>query len=185
MIEIIAGTNRPGSQTLRIAQHLAGVYERHGVTARVLDLQALTPECFAPSAFAEKPPAFAPLQARVCAADGLHVVTPEYNGSFPGVLKHFIDLLKFPESFEHKCVAYTGVAAGIWGGFRAVEQLQMVFGYRNAYNFPERVWIPGIHNKWNEEGRDLKDEMLRGLIDTQVSRFAAFVEAHKHEAKKA
>ena len=56
-----------------------------------------------------------PEQQRVLDAAGLHIITPEYNGSFPGVLKYFIDMLKFPESFVEKPVAFTGEAAGLWG----------------------------------------------------------------------
>jgi len=58
----------------------------------------------------------------VLMAAGLHVVLPEYNGSYPGVLKYFIDMLKFPESFENKPAAFVGVANGQWGALRAVEQ---------------------------------------------------------------
>ena len=49
-------------------------------------------------------------------------------------------MLKFPESFEKRPVCFTGLGAGIWGALRPVEQLQAIFGYRNAYLFPERVF---------------------------------------------
>jgi chromate reductase, NAD(P)H dehydrogenase (quinone) len=186
VIEIISGTNRPNSQTRRVAGLIESLYHEAGVKdVRILDLQDMPPEIFNPASYGEKPASFKPLADRILQADGLHVVTPEYNGSFPGVLKYFIDMLKFPESFEHRAVAYTGVAGGVWGAFRSVEQLQMIFGYRNAYNLPERVWIAGIGRKWSEDGRTLNDELSMQLLRKQIAEFVPFVEAHRGQAAKA
>ncbi len=178
MIEVIAGTNRAGSNSLKVAHILAGIYRSFGEDVQILDLAELPREVFRPDAYKEKPAAFTPYQERVLAADGLHVVVPEYNGSFPGVLKYFVDMLKFPESFEHRCVAYTGIAAGQWGGLRAVEQLQMVFGYRSAYNLPERVWIPGVGKLLSEDGT-LNDGQYHERLENQVREFLAFVERNR------
>jgi NAD(P)H-dependent FMN reductase len=106
-------------------------------------------------------------------AAGLHLVTPEYNGSFPGVLKYFIDMLKFPESFERKPVAFVGVSAGVWGALRPVEQLQMVFGYRNAHVYPERVFIPQVTAKLAADGT-LADAALDGRVAKQAEGFGQF-----------
>src|SRR5881392_4258020 len=129
-ILIISGTNRPDSNALKVARVLESHYRAQNAPAELLSLEQMPPEAFMPSAYASKPPAVVEIQKQILAASGLHVVTPEYNGSFPGVLKYFIDLLKFPESFENKPVAYVGEALGIWGGLRSVEQLQQIFGYR-------------------------------------------------------
>jgi NAD(P)H-dependent FMN reductase len=175
MIEIIAGSNRANANSLRVARVLQEAYSDLGVEAGLLNLQELPPALLDPGAYAEKPAAFTPFQERVLAASGLHVVTPEYNGTFPGALKLFIDMLKFPESFEGKPVAYVGVAAGQWGALRAVEQLQMIFGYRNAYTFPRRVFIPGVHNTFSAEGVLHDPEILRRLRE-QAAGFRVFVE---------
>ena len=97
--------------------------------------------------------------------------------SFPGVLKVFIDMLKFPESFEAKPVAFTGEASGLWGALRPVEQLQMIFAYRNAIVFPQRVFIPGVHNLFDQEGQFIDADLLQRL-DGQAGGFAAFVKRH-------
>ena len=173
-ILIISGTNRPGSNALKLSKLLATYYSAAGATADVLDLQELPPEAFAPTVFASKPPKVVELQNRVLQASGLHIVVPEYNGSFPGVLKHFIDLLKFPESFEAKPVAFTGEAAGIWGGLRAVEHLQGVFGYRNAHAYPNRVFISGVGQKLNAEGQ-LTDADLATRLNTQAAGFVDYI----------
>lgn len=178
MIEIISGTNRPGSNTLKVAKLVLHLYKDLGVDARILSLEELPPEIFDPASYAKKPESFKALADRVVQADGLHVLTPEYNGGFPGILKYFIDMLPFPESFEHKCVCFTGVAAGIWGAFRPVEQLQMIFGYRNAYIMPERVWFTQIHTRLAETG-ELLDEADRRRLADQVEKFAAYVKRMK------
>jgi chromate reductase len=178
MIALIVGTNRPGSNTRKIARHLEETYAELKTPLRVLDLAQLPAEIFHPTSYAEKPASFAPFTDTVLAADGLHVVTPEYNGGIPGVLKYFIDMLKFPESFERRPVAFTGVAAGIWGALRPVEQLQAIFGYRNAYLYPERVFIPGVGKALGEDGR-LKDAELLGRLQKQAQGFTEFVAKFK------
>ena len=178
MLTLISGTNRPGSNTRRITTHLEEAYAALRVPVRVLDLATLPPEIFSPASYGAKPAAFAPFADAVLAAEGLHVVTPEYNGSFPGVLKYFIDMLKFPESFERRPVCFTGLAAGAWGALRSVEQLQMIFGYRNAIAYPERVFLPGIGALLDDAGR-LKDAELLGRLQKQAAGFVTFVETVK------
>src|ERR1700689_1777919 len=130
---IISGTNRPGSNPRIVAKLVEGHYQSQNLPSEFLDLLDLPIEVFEPTVYAKKPPSVVAIQRRIFDCPGIHIVTPEYNGSFPGILKYFIDLLKFPESFDRKPVAFVGVAAGAFGGLRPVEQLQMVFSYRNAH----------------------------------------------------
>ncbi|HMZ50711.1 MAG TPA: NAD(P)H-dependent oxidoreductase, partial [Candidatus Sumerlaeota bacterium] len=92
MIEVVSGTNRPGANALKIARQLVAMYEKEGAEVSLFNLQDLPQEIFDPSSYAKKPDSFAPLQKRILAARGLHIVTPEYNGSLPGVMKYFIDM---------------------------------------------------------------------------------------------
>jgi NAD(P)H-dependent FMN reductase len=175
VITIIVGTNRPGSNSRKIAAELETIYTGLKVPLRVLDLAQLPPEIFSPASYGEKPQSFQPFAAAVLQSSGLHVVTPEYNGGVPGVLKYFIDMLKFPESFERRPVCFTGVAAGIWGALRPVEQLQAIFGYRNAHIFPERVFIPAVNKVLDSHGRII-DAELKGRLQKQAEGFVQFVE---------
>jgi chromate reductase, NAD(P)H dehydrogenase (quinone) len=182
-ILIISGTNRPDANALRVARILEGHYRDAGVKTDLLSLTDLPPEVFQGACYATKPQGMVAIQQRVLDASGLHVVTPEYNGSFPGVLKYFIDMLKFPESFDRKPVAFLGEAAGTWGGLRSVEQLQMIFGYRNAHIFPERVFIPGVHKQLDANGK-LIDSELNERLKKQCLGFAQFADViHRHSAK--
>jgi chromate reductase len=171
MITLIVGTNRPGSNTRKVATQLEEFYAGLKVPLHVLDLANLPPEIFSPASYAEKPKSFQPFADAILQSTGLHVVTPEYNGSVPGVLKYFIDMLKFPESFDQ----FTGLAAGIWGALRPVEQLQAIFGYRNAYIFPVRVFLPQIYNLLDDSGK-IKDAELLGRLKSQIEGFAKFSE---------
>lgn len=175
MIVLLSGTNRPESNTRRVTTQIASLYEALKVPLRILDLAELPPEIFAPTSYATKPASFHPFSDAILDAAGVHVVTPEYNGGIPGVLKYFIDMLKFPESFERRPVAFTGLAAGRWGALRPVEQLQAIFAYRNAYLYPERVFIPGIGDALGADGR-LQDEELLGRLRQQAEGFTTFVE---------
>ena len=173
-LTLIAGTNRPESNTRKITGQLAALYAELGQPAEILDLAALPPEIFLPSSYAKKPPAFERFSNTILASDGVHIVTPEYNGGVPGVLKYFIDMLKFPEAFEYRPVAFTGLSAGRWGALRPVEQLAAIFSYRNAHLFPERVFLPGINQQLSPEGTLTNEDSLKRL-GAQAAGFVDFV----------
>ena len=179
MIGVIAGTNRAGSNTRRIAVQVAEEHRALGEEVTMLDLAEMPQDCFSPGAYGEKPPSFtAGFVEPVLASDGLVVITPEYNGGFPGALKLFIDLLPFPEAFESRPVSFIGLSAGASGAVRPVEQLQMVFAYRNAVLFNRRVFLPRISAVLGEEG-GLIDEELVGRLRHQAEGFQTFVEAQR------
>lgn len=174
MITLLSGTNRPGSNTRKITAIVESLYRELGVPVQVLDLADLPPEIFAPAAYAAKPASFARFAEAITGSDGVVVVTPEYNGGLPGVLKYFIDMLPFPESFENRPVCFIGLAAGMWGGLRPVEQLQLIFGYRNACLFPGRVFLPGVGRLLDDAGQ-LTDAALRERLREQAGGFSRFV----------
>jgi chromate reductase len=176
-IVVLPGTNRAGSVSARVGSALAARYAAvDGVEVDVLDLGQLPPGLLDPGSYATPPAGFAPFADAVLAADGLHVVAPEYNGGMPGVLKLFIDHLPFPTAFERRPVCFTGVSNGRFGALRPVEQLQAVFGYRNALQFPERVFIPAVSRSVDPVGWPT-DPFVAGLLDQQVTGFVDFCRA--------
>ena len=178
MITLLIGTNRPNNNSRKIARHIEEIYAELKVPLRVMDLGDLPPEIFLPTSYAEKPKSFQPFAEGILQSSGVHVISPEYNGGIPGVLKYFIDMLKFPESFERRPVCFTGIAAGIWGALRPIEQLQAIFGYRNAFIYPERVFLPQIHSLLDQNGRLTNPELLERL-HKQAAGFVDFVEKVK------
>ncbi len=174
MKTLIVGTNRPLSKTRAVARVVESIYKELGEPLAVNDLAELPPEIFHPTSYAKKPATFEPFLRRVLDSKGLIVVTPEYNGGPPGVLKYFIDMLPFPESFERRPVCFVGLGAGIWGGLRPVEHLQQIFGYRNAYLYPERVFIKGVHEMLDKDGNFVNPE-IRERLQNQARGFIQFV----------
>ncbi len=155
--------------------HIAEMYETLGFPLRILDLAELPPEIFDPSCYTKKPSSFQPFSEAILEAKGLIIVTPEYNGSMSGVLKYFIDMLKFPESFANRPVCFVGLSASRWGALQPVEQLQQIFGYRNAYIFPDRVFLPNINSLLDASGHVVDPELL-GRLNKQARGFMKFVE---------
>lgn len=176
-ITIVSGTNREGSMSLKVSQHLQKMYAALGVNAQVLDLRALPLACFTPHVYSEKPKELEPYIDMILNAQGAVFVIPEYNGSFPGVLKYFIDLWKFPDCYLGLKTAYVGIASGQWGALRAVEHFQGVMGYRNAIQFPERIFINRVGKRWNGEGFSKlleSDFSIDDLLNQQTHNFVDF-----------
>lgn len=174
MIVLLIATNRPDSNTAKVAAHVAEIYATKGHKLHVVDLHQLPPEIFSPSSYAEKPASFAPFQEAISKASGIVIVTPEYNGGIPGVFKYFLDMLKFPESFNGVPVAFVGIAAGIWGALRPVEQIEDILIYRRAVIFSERVHVSGVNGHLDEKGRVKTSELVERL-DKQADGFIKFV----------
>ena len=173
MITIIAGTNRRGSLSSVFANEIASIYSRQDVQSKVLELADLPLETFSPDAYADKPDKVLDFTQYVLSSSGLVMIVPEYNGSMPGALKLFIDLLPYPDSFEERPVCYVGIASGQFAGLRPVEHLQQVFGYRNAYNFPRRVFVPSVHQIASAE-TGVTDEELKARLTDQAEKFLNF-----------
>lgn len=173
---IIAGTDRIGSSTLKVAKVIQGIYRDLGETVEVIDLVEVKPFLHTGPHYGVENSGLKPYLDKVLQSEGLIVVTPEYNGSMPGVLKYFIDHLKFPESFEYRPVCFVGLSAGMFGGLRPVEHLQQIFSYRNAYMFPERVFIMASHKAIDAQGQ-IQDEAIKGLLVKQATNFRKFTHA--------
>jgi len=173
MIAVIAGSNRPGSKTLKVATAVRRLLDELGEEVRFIDLADLPSELFLPASYTSKPPEFGAFQAAVLEADGIVAVVPEYNGSFPGVLKYFIDMLEFPASLHEKPATFIGLSTSKWGAVRAVEQLEMVFQYRQAHLYGRRCFIPDIGNVLDESGH-IKDVAIADRLRGTVSGFVRF-----------
>jgi len=90
-------------------------------------------------------------QDTIIKADGLVIVTPEYNHGYPGVLKAVLDLLL--REYIHKAVAFVGVSAGPWGGTRVIEALvPMVRELGLAVTFTD-LNFPHVQRTFDAEGK--------------------------------
>jgi chromate reductase, NAD(P)H dehydrogenase (quinone) len=123
------------------------------------------------------PPAVEDLRARIKAADGLLLVSPEYNYSIPGVLKNAIDWASRPpeQPFDGKPIGLMGASMGVMGAGRAQYHLRQCFVFLNGLvmNRPE-VAIPAVHGKFDEAGK-LVDQTTRDFIAAHLVAFKAWV----------
>jgi NAD(P)H-dependent FMN reductase len=173
---LISGTNRPQSNTLKLTRSLLPVFQSElsaGETAKILDLAELPADTFTPQSYAEKPKSLEPFIQATLEADAFFLVIPEYNGGAPGALKYFIDLLPFPESLQKRSAGFVGVAAGRFGNVRGVEQIEDVFRYRQAYVYPDRIFIPAIEKNLQPDG-SLTEGMTKDLVIKEIKGFIQF-----------
>lgn len=178
MIVIIAGTDRPQSNTRKIANYVHGLFKELGAESQVLDLAELKPTSHGgPHYGVAAPETLADAVELVNQADGLYFCVPEYNGSMPGALKYFIDHWKYPESFEFRPVAFCGLG-WMFGGLRPVEHLQGVMGYRNAFMYPERIFFRDVPLHMKDKSH-VDDVVLSDLFKRQCAGFVKFIDALK------
>jgi chromate reductase len=124
------------------------------------------------------PPAVIALADQIRAADGVVIVTPEYNYSVPGALKNAIDWLsRVPEQpLAGKPVAIQTASMGVIGGARCQYHLRQVLVFLDSQvlNKPE-VMIGAVQNKVDARSGELTDEDTRKFVAGQLTSFAAFI----------
>ena len=173
-ISIISGTDRPGSLSGKVADYVASKYREAGARPEKVSMADFPITKVAGGRYGEEIPEVEEFNAPLLASDGWVMIIPEYNGSFPGILKLFIDYLPYPGGMQNKPMSFIGEGNGSFGGLRAVEQMQMIAGYRYAYIFPERVFIPRVRSNFDvEEG--IQESVTQDLLEQQVTGFVSFI----------
>jgi len=155
-IPVILGTARKG----RASAHAAALFtellnERAGVVSRLIDI-ASVPMPVDDAGEAIKDRAFS---AAMSEADGLLIVTPEYNHSFPGLLKHVLDSCL--SEYIHKAVGVVGVSAGPFSGTRVIQGLLPVMREIGLVTIFWDVNIGTVGKIFTEDGRLLDDAVIR------------------------
>ena len=102
------------------------------------------------------------LTRRITQADGVIVITPEYNHSFPGPLKSAIDSLP-KTAWEATPVGFISYG-GLSGGLRAVEQLRLVFAEIHAVTIRDTVSIHGTSASFDADGQPVHAEMVNQAV---------------------
>jgi chromate reductase, NAD(P)H dehydrogenase (quinone) len=174
---VMVGSLRKGSLNAAIARALPALAPE-GVTIAPLGSVGDFPLYNADVQAEGFPPVVTAMGEAIRAADGVIVVTPEYNYSIPGVLKNVIDWLsRLPnQPFAGKPVAIQSASPGMFGGVRAQLHLRHSFVFLDArlMNKPE-VIIPQAQTKVDAATGELTDAATRGFLADQLKAFAAFV----------
>ena len=115
-IPVILGTTRKGRMSAHAARFMVEqIQKRPSIATDLIDLSDL-PMPIDDAGEEIKDSTFA---NRMTIADALVIVTPEYNHSFPGLLKHVLDSCL--KEYIHKAAGIVGVSAGPFGGVRAIQ----------------------------------------------------------------
>lgn len=173
MTLIVSGTNRPNSNTLKIAKYYQKILSQKGEQSKILDLSILPESLVHPDAYLKTYADFKEIQEQVTKAEKFIFIIPEYNGSFPGIMKLFLDACAYPDSFYEKKVALVGIATGKYGNIRGIEHLTGVCNYMNLHVMPLKLHIPYIHLELDENHNLFKADTLK-FTNQQIEKFIGF-----------
>ncbi len=174
MITIVCGTNRKNSITRKVVTFYEKILQSRGQQTSVINLEDL-PHDFTHSALYENVGSnetFNQLQRQIDDCEKFVFVTPEYNGSFPGVLKAFIDGMRFPGTFEGKKCALVGISAGTQGAALAMSHLTDIFNYLGMNVLASKPRLPLLDSKMN--GDQIIDAEYIQLLEEQADHFIGF-----------
>lgn len=174
MITVVVGTNRKNSVSRQIAEHYISLLKDKNQTCQLVDL-ADVPADFITTALYEfngANPAFNEIREKVQASEKLIFVVPEYNGSFPGILKSFIDGLKYPEGVRDKKAALVGLSSGVQGGVFAMSHLTDIFNYLGMHVLAMKPKLAGIEKHF-VNGK-IVNPLYSQLIQSQIDKFITF-----------
>src|SRR4051812_47475852 len=165
-IPVILGTTRQGRASENVAKFVFAELGKHaGVETELVDIRDIR----LPTDDAGEAIKDTKFSAQVARADGLVIVTPEYNHGYPGMLKHVLDTnLK---EYIHKAVGLCGVSAGGFGGTRVIENLLPVMRELGLVTIFWDGNFSGAHKLFDAEGKLLDqtyvkriDKFLKELI---------------------
>jgi len=173
MVTIISGTNRPGSNTLKVAKYYQKMLAQKGLQTNLLNLEDLPDQLISSDLYGKRSAEFRPVQEMITASEKFLFIIPEYNGSFPGVLKTFVDACLFPESFYDKKACLVGISSGKYGNIRGIDHFGGVCSYLHLHVMPLRIHIPAIKTELDENGDFFKEDTLK-FSQEQIDKFISF-----------
>lgn len=166
MYTIISATNRANSNTLKIANIYQQVLQQKGVEAAIFSLED--------TGILQKGAAFDAIATEILQPTNYFIfICPEYNGSFPGVLKLLIDNSQPSRDWWHKKALVTGVATGRAGNLRGIDHLISILHHLKMSVLPHYLPISQVDKLLDEQGQ-LHDTTTQQLIDQQITAFLNF-----------
>lgn len=173
MITIISGTNRPGSNALRVSQYYKKRFSEKGQEVTILPLTELPGSLIESDLYGQRSEAFSKIQEIVSKTEKFVFVIPEYNGSFPGVLKTFIDASEFPASFYEKKAALVGISSGRQGNLRGVDHFTGVANHMHLHVLPLKMYLANIESELDDDDNLTQPATIK-FVDEQIDKFIAF-----------
>ena len=166
MYTIISATNRIGSHTEKVANQYYRILKEKGIEAKLFSLKNIN--------VLERDIAFVKSENEcLIPAEKIIFIIPEYNGSFPGVLKAMIDTSDIRKAWWGKKALLTGVATGRAGNLRGMDHITGVLNYIKMIVHHNKLPISVIDKVMDEDGTITNKSTLLA-IDQQVDEFINF-----------
>lgn len=175
MITIVCGTNRVDSVSSKICEQYQELLKEKGIESQIIDLKDL-PDDFTVSALyhnSGKNHVFNGFRNVMKESQKFVFVVPEYNGSFPGVLKAFIDGLEYPNTFKNKKCALIGLSSGTQGAGLALSHLTDIFNYCGMHVLAQKVKLARIEANTDDD-LNITNDLYLQLLKEQVDLFVEF-----------
>ena len=158
-IALISTSVRDGRLSNRVALHLSAHILRQGRhTVDLIDLREHAFPLFHERLkfLASPAPEVVAFAERIRKADGVVMIAPEYNGSYPASLKNIIDLLT--EDWRRKPIALVPVSSGGFGGAQLTTQLVFTLWKIRAWVVPGAMQVPTVKDQFLEDGTAVDPE---------------------------
>jgi NAD(P)H-dependent FMN reductase len=152
-IAIISASVRTGRNSHRVALFFKNYIETNALASvEILDLKQYQFPIFEERLKFQKNPSSMVVEfaGKIKSADGVIIVTPEYNGGYPASLKNVIDLLI--EEWKRKPIAISTVSSGGFGGMQVITSLQFSFWKLQALSVPAMFPVPKVSEAFDEQG---------------------------------
>ncbi len=166
MYTIISGTNRHESNTLKIAEVYRQLLLEKDLDAFLLSLEGLN--------VLEPNPVFAEIERELLIPAAKFIfISPEYNGSIPGVLKAMFDISDIQKVWWGKKALLTGVSTGRAGNLRGMEHLTGILNYMRVTVHHNKLPISIVNTLLDGEGH-VNDKRTLDSIRAQLDEFIQF-----------
>lgn len=180
MILVIAGTNRPKSNTELVAKHVLEILAHHTkekleyLSLRDMQQELLHEHMYESSGMGKK---IKEIQdTKFIPAEKWILISPEYNGSFPGIVKLMLDALsvrKADDTFQEKKVALIGVSSGRAGNWLGMNQLTSILHYLKIHVYHNKLAIRNVSKVIDPETQKM-DIQTQNFLENQIIGFLKF-----------
>lgn len=172
-ITIFSGTNRPGSYTLKVSRSYQKLLEHAAPDAKLFSMEDLPHDISFNEVFGKRTPAFSEIISNyIDQSEKFVFIVPEYNGSFPGIVKVFLDAVH-PRHWTDKKAALVGVSQGRAGNLRGIEQLSMILNYLKIHVYHNKLPVSVVDKLVDESGLIVQPDAVAAL-NRQVEGFLKF-----------
>ena len=163
---IISGTNRSGSNSLRVANQYKKLLEGLNIHAPVVSLESVD--------VTSRNPAYVAVEHEVLMpAKKVIFIAPEYNGSIPGVLKTMLDISDYKKVWWGKKALLVGISTGRAGNVRGMDHLTSILNFMKVVVHPNKLPI-SIVDKLMQTDEAIDDPLTISIIQQQLKEFVSF-----------